>query len=185
MPSTASFDRLLPAAKAISLAQAGQRRDPCPKPPGIWRKSDKRILGTDAAGRPLLGHFAISGEAEKRWLANEHLEVVPVPPSKAWTGDDIALLLRQYGPLCVSWFKTAKGSTYGHVSVIVGYDESSKEVIIHDPENRPRWRQKLADFNKTFMWGDPRPLVRRSGPAMQQRALTDLPPIGPLLPTSP
>ena len=145
----------------------------------------KRILGTDAAGRPLLGHFAISGEAEKRWLANEHLEVVPVPPSKAWTGDDIALLLRQYGPLCVSWFKTAKGSTYGHVSVIVGYDESSKEVIIHDPENRPRWRQKLADFNKTFMWGDPRPLVRRSGPAMQQRALTDLPPIGPLLRTSP
>src|SRR6516165_8234528 len=39
VPSTASFDRLLPAAKAISLAQAGQRRDPCPKPPGIWRMS--------------------------------------------------------------------------------------------------------------------------------------------------
>jgi hypothetical protein len=41
VPSTASFDRLLPAAKAISLAQAGQRRDPCPKPPGIWRMSAK------------------------------------------------------------------------------------------------------------------------------------------------
>jgi hypothetical protein len=85
----------------------------------------------------------------------------------------------------VSWFKTASGSTYGHVSVIVGYDETSKEVVIHDSEDRPRWRQKLADFNKTFMWSDPRPLVRRSGPAMQRRTVRDLPPIGPLLPTSP
>jgi hypothetical protein len=39
VPPTASFDRLLPAARAICLAQAGQRRDPRPKPPGIWRMS--------------------------------------------------------------------------------------------------------------------------------------------------
>jgi hypothetical protein len=38
---TVSFDRLLPAAKAICLAQAGQTRDPRPKPPAIWRMSVK------------------------------------------------------------------------------------------------------------------------------------------------
>jgi hypothetical protein len=54
VPSTASFDRLLPAAKAISLAQAGLRCDRCPKSPGIWRMSGKESLApaiADAYGR--------------------------------------------------------------------------------------------------------------------------------------
>ena len=79
--------------------------------------------------------------------------------------------MSKYGPLAVSWFKTANGSTYGHVSVIIGFDSGTKQVIIHDPENRPRWRNKLADFNKTFMWKDLRPLVRRSGPPFKQRTV--------------
>ena len=130
-----------------------------------------RVLGKNADGTPKIGHQPISGAAEAQWLKNENLEVVPLPGGGAWTGTALVDLLSKYGPLGVSWFKTANGSTYGHVSVMMGSDNTSNEVIIHDPENLPRSRHKIAAFNKTFMWKDPRPLVRRSGPIFKQRTV--------------
>ena len=55
--------------------------------------------------------------------------------------------------------------------MIISFDNTSNQVIIHDPENLPRSRHKIAAFNKTFMWKDPRPLVRRSGPIFKQRTV--------------
>ena len=37
--STAGFDRLVPAPKAICVARAGQKGDLTSKSPGIWRMS--------------------------------------------------------------------------------------------------------------------------------------------------
>jgi hypothetical protein len=39
LPSTASFDRLLPVPGRFTVAQAGQKRDPGPEIAGIWRTS--------------------------------------------------------------------------------------------------------------------------------------------------
>ena len=35
LPSTASFDRLLPMPRRFAVAQVGQKRDPAPKSPAI------------------------------------------------------------------------------------------------------------------------------------------------------
>ncbi len=48
---------------------------------------------------------------------------------------DLETLLRQHGPIFFAWVKTHDGSTYGHVSVLIGTDDATGEVIYHDPEN--------------------------------------------------
>jgi hypothetical protein len=39
--SIAGFERVLLATKQYAVVQAGQKRDPGPEPPGIWRMSVK------------------------------------------------------------------------------------------------------------------------------------------------
>jgi len=100
---------------------------------------------------------------------NEHLVQVPYPAGKAWTIDDLAMLLRKWGPQLISWTKTHNGATYGHCSALIGADDATTEVIIHDPENAPNTRMKLADFNKLFMWSIPDSMLRKDVPAHTPR----------------
>jgi len=45
------FERVPPADRAIAVAQAGQKRDPVSKLPGIWRMSDKQEGGVMEGGK--------------------------------------------------------------------------------------------------------------------------------------
>ena len=83
---------------------------------------------------------------------NENLVQVAYPPSKAWTMDALSDLLRGWGPQLISWTKTNNGKTYGHCSALIGTDDSTTQVIIHDPENAPNTRMTLSAFNGAFMW---------------------------------
>src|SRR5262249_23155625 len=88
------------------------------------------------------GHSAMKNEEYPKLMENEHLAKIDLPGSKAWTGDQIADLLRRYGPLSFGWNKTSakSGKVYGHRSVLIGYDETKGEVVFHDPELSPNSR---------------------------------------------
>lgn len=107
------------------------------------------------------GHKAISDTTTLR--KNENLVMVAYPPEKAWTKDALAALLRGYGPQLISWRKTnAAGKTYGHCSALIGVDDTSTQVIIHDPENAPNSRMTLATFNSLFMWDITDSMLRKN-----------------------
>jgi Papain-like cysteine protease AvrRpt2 len=106
------------------------------------------------------GHKVI--QDSKTLQKNENLVEVGYPAGKAWPLDDLADLLRKYGPQLISWTKTHNGATYGHCSALIGTDDGRDEVIIHDPENRPNTRMKRADFNKQFMWNIPDSMLRKN-----------------------
>ncbi|MET0308240.1 MAG: papain-like cysteine protease family protein [Sphingomonas sp.] len=113
-------------------------------------------------------HSIMMNEDYPKLMANEGLALVPLPTGKQWGGDQLADLLRDYGPLSFGWMKTSKrsGKTYGHRSVLIGYDDTTSEVIFHDPELLPNSRLPLATFNKVFRWVNPYGMLRRDGPAL-------------------
>ena len=90
-------------------------------------------------------------------MQNEGLEEVPEPADKKWKNWQLAKMLKEYGPLMMSWW--APGA---HVSVVIGIDSESNEVIYHDPENAPNSRMSLNNFNNKLMWGN-RALMRKKG----------------------
>jgi hypothetical protein len=65
----------------------------------------------------------------------------------------LELLLRSNGPIYFAWFKTHGSSTYGHISVLIGTDDTKSQVLFHDPENAPNSRLSLADYNAKRMRG--------------------------------
>ena len=97
------------------------------------------------------GHQPISDSTNL--AKNEHLVEVAYPVGNAWTAAGLIDLLTKYGPQLVSWTKTHNGATYGHCSTLIGVDDKTQEVIIHDPEKAPDTRMPLATFNSLFMWG--------------------------------
>ncbi|HEV7267828.1 MAG TPA: papain-like cysteine protease family protein [Falsiroseomonas sp.] len=112
-------------------------------------------------------HAAMSNNDYPKLMANEHLARIDLPIGKAWTGDALADLLRRHGPLSFGWNKTnAKGQTYGHRSVLIGWDDTKSEAIFHDPEKAPNSRLKLADYNAKFRWTNPYGMLRRDGPEL-------------------
>jgi hypothetical protein len=111
-------------------------------------------------------HSGMMVEEYPKLIANEHLEIISLPKSKKWDGGALADLLKQYGPLSFGWNKTVGGKTYGHRSVLIGYDARKNEVIFHDPENAPNSRLSLADFNAKFRWVNPYGMLRRAGPGI-------------------
>lgn len=158
----------------------GDASKPQDDPTGCWYSSACMVgyyfgagprFGVPELFTPGSGHAVIDDAHTERFLKRENLTAVSEPATNKWT---VALLhdtLRSYGPLVVSWVKTHGGNTYGHCSVVIGVDGWKKEVVIHDPENAPNTRQKLADFNATFMWGFGWGLLRKNVPAFQQRTI--------------
>lgn len=132
---------------------------------GYYFEAGPRLGNPDKFKRPLnakihgasVGHETIGGAAEAQMMANEGLEEVPEPSGKQWEGANLSMLLKEHGPLMMSWYKP-----YGHVSVIVGFDSATNEVIYHDPEGTTNSRMSLGDFNAKLMWGQ-RALMRRQG----------------------
>jgi hypothetical protein len=112
-------------------------------------------LGTTPDGTPILGHRSINIDTLPTLLQNEHLVAVPLPDKETWDTADLAENLRTYGPLLFFWDKTADGKTYGHVSVLIGADAKKREVILHDPQNRPNFHMSTADFNTVLAWDLP------------------------------
>jgi len=129
---------------------------------GIPEKFNKQFTAPD--GSTYIGHSAATFDDYKTLMKNEHLANVDKPDDKKWVGDGLAFLLRAFGPLSYGWIKTRDGVRYGHRSVLIGYDEKDKEVVFHDPENAPRSRMKLADWNTCFNWPNPYAMLRREGP---------------------
>lgn len=121
-------------------------------------------------GRTARGGHKVIGTASIPTLkANEGLVDAIEPSDNKWTASTLEKQLRQYGPIFFGWMKTHNGNTYGHASVIIGVSKSlfSKDkVIIHDPENRPFFRLKIADLNSQFIWNAGFTL-RRAGNAYQ------------------
>lgn len=117
--------------------------------PSLWG----RDLGTTADGKKQEGHFPIPTTKWNELLANEHMEAIPEPAGKAWTAEALSSYLRIYGPLIFWWTKTNGGQTYGHISVLIGASKSKQEILIHDPEDRPKHRMSIATFNGVFAWG--------------------------------
>lgn len=175
----------------------GNKSDPQNDPTGCWYSSAcmvgyyfeagprlgdpslfTRNVGSFKDGSPMTGHQVISSTAILQ--KNENLVEVPYPPSKAWTIDMLADLLRKWGPQLISWTKTHNGSTYGHCSTLIGVDDRQNQVIIHDPENEPNKRMGIAQFNKLFMWNIPDSMLRKDLPAhtpkINLRALASLKP---------
>jgi hypothetical protein len=149
----------------------GRTDDPASDPKGCWYASVnmlghyfeygprlgnpalyKRNLGTFKDGTPMIGHDPVSAKSIPVLMQNEHLVAVPSPDNQSWNTADLAQNLRTYGPLIFFWFKKGKNSTYGHVSVLIGADSAKKELVIHDPENRPNFHMSTADFNAALAW---------------------------------
>jgi hypothetical protein len=156
----------------VSQLGFGNPKDPTNDPTGCWYASVcmmgyyyevgprqgvpelyTKVVGKYKDGRPMIGHHAISGDWELKMMEREHLVLVPEPKSKQWSAAEYEDMLRKHGPLMMSWYKTANGSTYGHVSVINGVDTEKKKVSFHDPENLPNSSLSVDDLNKKLMWG--------------------------------
>jgi hypothetical protein len=123
--------------------------------------------GVDSNGRSTFGHRALhpGTSQEAQFMQNEELERVPVPESRKWNVENLAMLLRKYGPIGFYRIKTLGGKTYGHASVLIGVD--GRTVMFHDPENGPRSTFSLLEFNETLWWEIPNVMVRRKGSAFQ------------------
>jgi Papain-like cysteine protease AvrRpt2 len=86
--------------------------------------------------------------------ANENLQLVDLPASKAFTSVALFDLLNTYGPLTMCWKKTSAstGKVYGHCSTVVGLKEGPDRLIFHDPEKAPNSELTLDDFNAKLIW---------------------------------
>lgn len=175
----------------VSQLGFGNKSDPQNDPTGCWYSSacmvgyyfeagprlgdpslHTLIVGKFADGSPMKGHQVISSTTTLQ--ANENLVEVPYPPTNQWTIDELASLLRKWGPQLISWTKTHNGSTYGHCSTLIGVDDTQKEVIIHDPENMPNSRLGIAKFNQLFMWNIPDSMLRKNLASHTPKVLTSI-----------
>ncbi len=104
-----------------------------------------------------VGHWSLSYGWLPTLMKNEHLAEVAkeLPASPAV----VEIWLRYWGPIMLSWMKTANGQTYGHASVIIGI--RGDRLIYHDPENAPRSEMPLKDMRAKYATGWP--LLRREG----------------------
>jgi hypothetical protein len=118
----------------------------------------------------MMQHYG-GGQSEHDLLANrEHLTGVRHCDSATYnyTFAEIEALLRRFGPIFFYWQKTHDGQTYGHASVLIGIEETTPELIYHDPEAAPHSRMRLADWNaKRQRWQYA--LMRRQGTPHQIR----------------
>jgi len=117
------------------------------------------------------GHAALQLATVSTLAKNEHLEPVPGAGS---TQDSAGLesLLRQSGPLWFAWTKTNKtGQSYGHVAVVVGVDANT--VAYHDPEDEPKARMTIGQFNARRLSGPlgDSSMLRRAGSRIEIRGL--------------
>jgi hypothetical protein len=173
----------------------GNKADPQNDPTGCWYRSAcmvafyfeagprlgdpslyTRNVGTFKNGTPMTGHQPIQDTTTLQ--KNENLVEVPYPASKKWSTDDLAALLRKWGPQLISWTKTHNGASYGHCSALIGVNDKQQQVIIHDPENAPNTKMSLKKFNEVFMWGISDSMLRKDLPAhtpkINLRALANL-----------
>jgi hypothetical protein len=127
----------------------------------------KKGLGFYANGKRGAGHEAIMpGSAdEDGFLKAEGLEKIPNPVGSSYAAEQLADLVRKFGPIMFYWTKTAEGNEYGHASVLIGV--IGQNVIYHDPENAPRSTMSIAKFNSVVGWDWPTTFLRRSGVAYQ------------------
>ena len=88
-----------------------------------------------------------------------------MPKSKKWDGGALADLLKQYGPLSFGWNKTVGGKTYGHRSVLIGYDARKNEVIFTIRRTRPT-RGLARGLQRQVSVGEPYGMLRRAGPGI-------------------
>jgi hypothetical protein len=151
----------------------GNPADPAKDPTGCWyaslcmighyfefgpRLGDpalyNRVVGTYRNGQQMIGHQPASQADWPTILQNEHMVAIPEPNSRTFSAADLAGFLRIDGPLAFRWTKTAGGQSYGHVSVLIGADSRTDELIIHDPENRPNFHLSTADLNAKLRWGN-------------------------------
>ena len=87
-------------------------------------------------------------------LLAEREGLEPVPKlTEDFSLADLEKLLRSFGPIYFAWFKTHGGSTYGHISVLIGTNDVSGKVVYHDPENAPNNLMSLKEFRKLRMRG--------------------------------
>ena len=125
-------------------------------------------LGVPELYDPASGHLPIGGSeataalngkainttsgGEEIMAKREHLEPVP-GLAKDRSLQALEVLMRGHGPIYFAWTKTSGGSSYGHISVLIGTVDHTKQVIYHDPENAPNSRMSLVDFNAKRMRG--------------------------------
>lgn len=105
---------------------------------------------------------------------NENLvEFVP-GKIKPWGLTELAEGLRKWGPMLLSFKKTAAPHwkvnggggvelagynlassrvEYGHCCALIGVDESRRQIIYHDPENGRDSRMHISKFNDLYYWG--------------------------------
>jgi hypothetical protein len=174
----------------VSQLKFGNPHDPRTDPTGCWYASACMVgyffeqgprqgvpalfterVGTFKDGSAMIGHQAIGQQTWPVLLANEHMKAISEPSDRKWKADDLAGFLRRYGPLAFRWTKTNKGSSYGHVSVMVGAFATWNKVMFHDPEDRPNTSMSLNDFNAKCRWGDPSGcLFRKEGAEFRMRS---------------
>ena len=99
-------------------------------------------------------HTALPISRFAELAANENLNLVDLPSSKAFTAVALGDLLTTYGPLTMVWRKTSAstGKTYGHCSTIIGMKEAPDRIIFHDPEKAANSELALSDFNAKLIW---------------------------------
>lgn len=108
--------------------------------PELFTKTNHNADGTTSTG-----HFAIPAGWMPTLMEREGLVAVPDHGTKTFTLEEIEALLDRRGPLMFNWMKTHNGSTYGHVSVLIGTTDT--EVIFHDPESAPSSKMTIAEFD--------------------------------------
>ena len=127
-------------------------------------------LGGDIAKEVLKAQGAIHIKGgEKLLVRREHLEPVPKHKKRYFSLRELETLLRDYGPIYFAWEVMVAGEPEGHASVLIGTDDTTDEVIYHDPDNKPNSRMKLADFQSSRTCGTYDMLRRKKVDASSSR----------------
>jgi hypothetical protein len=122
---------------------------------------------------------------------NENLIEVPQPQTEGWALNDLAFYLRKWGPLLISFYKSAAGGiaynangkleqknytrpqkaeTYGHCCAIIGVNDQRKMIHYHDPENKPNSEMRIDKFNDLFYWATDG-MLRKNVPSHTPRTI--------------
>ena len=172
----------VPYVSQLNFGTGGSLNDPT----GCWYASCCMIAFHFEAGPrqgvpelyvPTSGHLPIGGSqatsalnkkginttsgGEEIMAKREGLEPVP-DLTKNRSLSELEMLIRANGPIYFAWTKTHSGSTYGHISVLIGTDDAKAQIIYHDPENAADSRMALATFDAKRMHGT-YDMLRRKG----------------------
>ena len=111
-----------------------------------------------------IGHNGIGADTEEILMKNEGLELVPEPSSKKFKAWELAILLKEYGPIMFSWKKPRENGNgyYGHYCVMVGVNVEDEDILYHDPEDGKDQTMGLWGFNERLYWGL-NSMMRRKG----------------------